>query len=105
MRKKPTGNWFRSGLLALAGAPNNYEERKLLRTTKGKLAVDTCWSDDFGWESAVLTKDLVVPCERYKTKKAAIAGHKKWVDFIGEGVEIPYLGTGDGIVKDSVFVL
>lgn len=106
MRRKITGNWFSTGLMAMCGFDSDYESRKVKRTDLGNgIEVDTAWTDDFGYETAVIDVNGTFPVERYTNKRNAIKGHNKWARTIKNGSKVPYLGTGDGIIADSEIVV
>ena len=60
----------------------SYDDRKLaeIEETKG-LKISTCWTDDMGFETAIIDKVGVHPVERYQSRKEALDGHYKWIDF------------------------
>lgn len=103
-RKKPDGNWIGRTLLGMAGVKTfeSYDNRKVADkvTVKG-LIISTCWTSDFGYETAVLDKNHAYPVERYKTKKEALKGHKRWIKKAETLEEIVCLGTPDGLVGDK----
>lgn len=61
---------------------DNYETRKINRLEPEDnfgVGVSTAWTSDEGYETAILNNNEAYPVERYKTKKEAEKGHKKWV--------------------------
>jgi len=58
---------------------NNYEERLVENSKINDFVVDTCYTSDYGYETAINKFDgdwIVV--ERYKDKEKSKEGHKKW---------------------------
>ena len=50
-----------------------------------QIGVSTVYTDDEGYETALIDVNDVHPVERYKSKEEAEAGHKKWVEFAKDG--------------------
>ena len=65
----------------LLGQSLNYDERKIDRTIAGEYIISTCYTIDFGYETAILDNNDAYPVERYHNKELAIAGHIKWVEI------------------------
>ena len=60
---------------------DTYEQRKVAEKVSeehGKIGVSTCWTEDEGYETALLDSCGVHPVQRYRTKKLALAGHRRW---------------------------
>lgn len=62
---------------------DNYESRKVNRTDVDDYIVDTAYTSDYGYETAVWKKgqDSIAIVERYDNKTDAVEGHNKWVEF------------------------
>lgn len=62
---------------------NDYESAdKAGRSEINGYTVDTCCTNDFGWETAVWYGDnSMVIVERYPDKEEATKGHEKWCEF------------------------
>lgn len=59
---------------------NNYEiAEKVGRDTVGPFTIDTCYTADQGWETAVWkdSNDMIIVA-RYPTKEEAVEGHEDW---------------------------
>ncbi len=49
----------------------------------GEYTVDTCYTYDDGWETAVWRDEgRIIVVDYYRNEFAAKLGHKKWVDFM-----------------------
>ena len=59
---------------------NNYETaEKVGRTQVGPFTVDTCYTVDCGWETAVWkNNNPMIIVARYNTKEEAEQGHEDW---------------------------
>lgn len=62
---------------------NNYESRKVNRTNINAYTIDTVYTSDYGYETAIWKDDSddMAIVERYADKDEAIEGHNKWVEF------------------------
>ena len=62
---------------------DNYESRKVNRTVINDYTIDTAYSSDYGYETAIWKNDSddMAIVERYANKDEAIEGHNKWVEF------------------------
>lgn len=61
---------------------NNYETaEKVGRDEVNNYTIDTCYTMDCGWETAVWYMDYpMIIVARYENKEQAQQGHKAWVD-------------------------
>jgi len=103
---KPTGDW----LSTLLREENDYEQRKVARTERkdnNGIGVSTCWVDDFKcYGTALVDANNTYVVERYRTKKEATKGHKKWVKFARNGDKKTVVSLGDNdFIKDEEVVL
>ena len=73
----------------------NYESRKVERTEVSGLIVDTCYTSDEGYETAIIDQNGAYPVERYDSKELAIIGHEAWCDKAKTITEITELGWLD----------
>lgn len=99
------GDWIGQALKGMMGFPSGYENRKLGRKEQHGLIISTCWTDEFGYETAVLDKNGAHPVERYDTEELAQIGHDKWVNKTKTLKYITKLGTPDGLVDDKKVLL
>jgi hypothetical protein len=62
---------------------DNYEDRKVDNTVVGDYTVDTCFTSDAGFETAIWKEngEPMVIVERYEDKDQAQVGHEKWCEF------------------------
>lgn len=109
-RTKPDGDWIKAGLVGMFSMGlgvdlSDYDSRKVARDEVNGLTISTCWTSDFGYETAVIDENGPHPVERYKTKTAATKGHKVWLEKAKTLKHITELGTGDGIIEDEVITL
>ena len=61
----------------------NYENRKVNRTDINGYTIDTAYTSDYGYETAIWKNgqhDMAI-VERHADKDKAIEGHNKWVEF------------------------
>ncbi len=60
------------------------EKGEVLRNTIDNYIVDSCWTFDSGYETAIWTKEKqhVVIVEHYDTKEKMAEGHKKWCEKV-----------------------
>ena len=71
-----------SNLFAAMADYGNYESRKVDRTVINDYTIDTTYTSDYGYETAIWEKDSdIAIVERYEDKSEAIEGHNKWVEF------------------------
>lgn len=59
-------------------------EEKVARDKVNDYVVDTCYTVDQGYETAIWKEerlDRMIITQRYKTKKDAIDGHSLWVEY------------------------
>lgn len=61
---------------------NSLDERTVGRDNvkNRNLTVSTVYTQDMGYETAIIDDGEVYPVERYKTKELAADGHKKWLN-------------------------
>ena len=61
---------------------NNYEYRVVARTEVGDYTIDTAYTSDYGYETAIWKGDNdMIIVERYSNKQESEIGHKKWCEF------------------------
>ena len=72
-----------SNLFAAMSDYGNYESRKVNRTNINDYTIDTAYTSDYGYETAIWKNDSddMAIVERYEDKSEAIEGHNKWVEF------------------------
>ena len=83
----------------------DYERRKLGKDLVAGLEVSTCWTDDFGFETAISDERGTYPVERYGSREKALEGHAKWMKEAETVEVVTELGTGDGLVDDRQVTL
>jgi len=92
---------------AVSGAmAGNYESRCVAlvkREDNNGVGVSTAWTDDMGFETALL-HSRVSPVERYISREDAEKGHEKWVAFAADtnNTEVVELGYESLIEDESV---
>lgn len=62
---------------------DNYESRKVNRTDINDYTIDTAYTSDYGYETAIWKNgqhDMAI-VERYADKAKAVEGHSKWIKF------------------------
>jgi len=76
---------------------------KVMAEDNNGIGVSTIYTLDEGYETALLDKDGVYPVERYKTKKFALIGHKKWTMWAKDrkNKTVVKLGGFGGIVRNE----
>ena len=87
--------------------PNYYESRKIAKTeneTGKTIGVSTAWTDDCGYETALLDRNGVYPVERYESKEEAELGHGRWLKFSedADGKKIMMLGYGQSLGDEEI---
>ena len=79
-------SYFKNG-----GLTRSYLEREelekqgeVLRNKIDNYYVDSCWTFDSGYETAIWTKEKehIVIVEYYDTKEKMVEGHKKWCEKV-----------------------
>ena len=61
---------------------DNYEDRVVENTKINKYTIDTAYTSDYGYETAIWKDDNeMIIVERYPSKETSKSGHKKWCDF------------------------
>lgn len=98
---KGDGDWIGSAMKAMLGVPSNYESRMVARKEAYGLILSTCWTNDFGFETAILDQNGAHPVERYDDRDEAQSGHDKWLSLLPKIENITKLGTPDGLVTDQ----
>ncbi len=83
----------------------NYEDRKVGRNEVYGLHVSTAFTSDEGYETAIIDSNSVYPVERYKTKKEAEIGHKKWMEKAKTIKVITMLSGMGGFVPEERIIL
>ena len=75
----------------------NHNQREVGRDEVDGFIIDTCWTSDEGFETAIEQKNRIwVVVERYKNQEEAVSGHEKWCGFIREGKrKVKSLGWSD----------
>ena len=69
-------------LIGIMHDRNNYEERLVANTKVENYTIDTAYTSDYGYETAIWKDDNdMVIVERYSDKETSREGHKKWCDF------------------------
>ena len=100
----------RNGMMKMFSFLNdvdNYEDRLVSRDVSNSgITVSTCDTTDEGFETALIDANTTSPVERYKSRKAAEAGHKKWLKFAhtADGKKITVLGAW-GLTPEEKVVL
>lgn len=79
------------------GVRQDYEKNKLQRTEVDGLIVSTIWTDDYGYETAVVDTTRTSVVERYKLKEEAVKGHEAWTLAIVGASSVTDVGYGDSI--------
>ena len=70
-------------LFSMMSDYGTYENRKVNRTDINGYTIDTAYTSDYGYETAIWKNgqhDMAI-VERYADKSEAIEGHNKWVEF------------------------
>ena len=80
---------------------SNYKSRKVGRTEVNGIIVSTAYTNDEGYETAILDAKNAYPVERYKTKEDAEKGHEKWCIEAKTLTRIKRLGGFGGLVEDE----
>ena len=72
-----------SNLFAAMSDYDNYESRKVNRTDINGYTIDTVYTSDYGYETAIWKNDSdgMAIVERYANKIDAVEGHSKWIAF------------------------
>lgn len=75
--------WLNGGALrGMAEREKQENEGKTLRTNINDYTIDSCYTFDEGYETAIWYKDNdMVIVERYSNKEDMSKGHQKWCDF------------------------
>jgi len=102
------GNMFAEEVLKLVSATvdkHDYDIRKVEREYINGLIISTAYTDDMGYETAILDMNGVHPVERYNSKEEAEKGHKKWVEFCKtKKIKIKKLGYGE-LINSQIIIL
>ena len=94
-------------LITAAVDYEDYEERKLDRLERENnngIGVSTAYTNDMGYETALLDENGVHPVERYPDKNAATIGHLKWIDFAKDPKNKSVKKLGYGSLVDDRMV-
>ena len=70
-------------LFSMMSDYGNYENRKVNRTDINGYTIDTAYTSDYGYETAIWKNgqnDMAI-VERYANKIDAVEGHSKWIAF------------------------
>ena len=91
-------------------ATYDYDKMKLGRIEpkdNNGIGVSTANTPDEGYETALLDSNGIHPVERYKTKKNALLGHKKWIKFANDkkNKNVNKLGGLTGLVENELITL
>jgi hypothetical protein len=86
---------------------DDYEIRKVARDEILGLKIDTAFTSDYGYETAIIDKNGTYPVERYIDCQSSIDGHKKWVEWCKDksNIKVISLGGFDGLIKDREIIL
>jgi hypothetical protein len=82
----------------------NHADRCVGRNAICGLVVDTSYTSDCGYETAILDNNGCHPVERYKTKEDAFNGHIKWCNEATLLDKITKLGWLDWMPLDEEIV-
>jgi len=85
----------------------NYDDRVVANIQpekNGGIGVDTAYTSDEGYETALLDANGVHPVERYTSKAKALAGHRKWVKKAKTIKKVTKLGWS-GVIADEKITL
>lgn len=69
-------------LMAIMQDANTYEQRLVKNSKVNDYTVDTCYTSDYGYETAIkkFDRDWVV-VERYANKEESKEGHERWCNW------------------------
>lgn len=74
-------NWLLNMLAAITDK-DNYEDRVVARDEVSDYTIDTAYTSDYGYETAIWKGDNdIIIVERYSNKEESEIGHKKWCEF------------------------
>ena len=73
----------------------SYDRRKVGRDDINGLTVSTCWTDDQGYETALVDSLKTYTVERYEDREEAVQGHSKWCIQAETIEQITSLGYDD----------
>ena len=70
-------------LFSMMSDYSNYENRKVNRTDINGYTIDTAYTSDYGYETAIWKngQNNMAIVERYANKIDAVEGHSKWIAF------------------------
>ena len=76
--------WFNGGAIRGKATRKNLEDNnKVLRHAINDYTIDSCWTFDEGYETAIWYKDhKMIIVERYNDEEEMKKGHKKWCEFV-----------------------
>ena len=69
-----------------------YENRVVARDGIDGLTVSTAYTNDEGYETAIIDSEETYPVERYEDRGSAILGHAKWCKDIVSKETVDRLG-------------
>lgn len=70
-------------LVGIGMNAGSYNERLVANDTIGDITLDTAYTYDAGYETAIWRGDNdMIICERYESKEDAVKGHIAWVDKV-----------------------
>jgi len=82
-----------------------YDSRKVDdKYTFNGLTVSTVWTDDMGYETAIIDSNRTNIVERYPDKKSAAEGHFKWIEWVNnkDNNEVQDVGYGSLVGLSTV---
>ena len=84
---------------------NSYNSRKVDdKYTFDGLTVSTVFTEDMGYETAIIDSNEVTVVERYPDKKSSAKGHFKWIEWINNKDNNEVQDVGYGNLIDSFTV-
>lgn len=85
----------------------DYAMRNVARDTVDTLLIDTAFTSDEGYETAIIDKNQTCPVERYKDRESSEEGHKKWIKWCQDknNIKVIKLGGFKGLVEDREITL
>jgi hypothetical protein len=86
---------------------DDYEIRKVARDEIDTLSVDTAFTSDEGYETAIIDKNGTHPVERYEDCQSSIDGHKRWVEWCKDksNFKVIELGVFHGMVENKEIII
>lgn len=87
-------------MLSILEDGDNYNTRKVKRDKVGDYTIDTAYTSDYGYETAIWKfNNLMIIVERYDSKKESKIGHEKWCEFCKNNPKKAYSVQLDKMVK------